>query len=117
FRRSYFWLGPGYCVQVEPLRSSENARTLPESKKALSVTCRIHVPAPCWPANAPSGCAGWNDPVNGAWEARAVWIELAALSRKTAWKSLWPDQPGRLSNMMVRPLGELSVAVRSLTKE
>src|SRR5690349_5396700 len=75
---------PPYGVQVKPLVSIENARTLPVSKNALSATFRVHVPFESSPPNASSSeVKAVNVPVNGACEAVTFWIELAAVSSST----------------------------------
>ena len=50
-------------LQVKVVKANENARTLPPSNEATSLTVNVHVPFPFCPLNAASGLAGLNDPV------------------------------------------------------
>jgi hypothetical protein len=44
---------------------------------------------------AESGCAGLNEPVQGAPAMAMVWIELAAESSRIVWQKLFPLFRGR----------------------
>ena len=54
---------PCGLLQAKVVKANENARTLPPSNEATSLTVNVQVPFPFCPLNAASGLAGLNEPV------------------------------------------------------
>src|SRR6185503_3433347 len=103
-------------LQTKDVNDNENARTLPPSSGTRSETVNVHVPFPFCPANAESGLAGLNDPVQGAPTGVMAWINAVAPSSSTVLQKLLPlfkGPPGWSISVTVVPAGEVSVILRS----
>jgi hypothetical protein len=106
-------------LQVKVVKASENARTLPPSNEATSLTVNVHVPFPFSPLNAASGLAGLNEPVQGLPAGEMPWINAVAPSSSKVLQKLLPllkGPPGWFISVTVVPCGEVSVITRSPTQ-
>src|SRR5262245_40905158 len=99
--------------------SSEKARILPLSPRALSTACSCQGPLglrPLMTGVAPGG----SRPVKGAAPAGTLLLDAVAASSRIVWQKLFPwllVPPGWLMSVTVVPAGLVSVMTKSPTNE